>query len=105
MTLRIIITPNAEAELRAPYRYIYDRAPDAAREWVKGARRKIKSLAHYPERAPLAPESVAFENPIRELFYSSGNRGTYRILFIVLGQRVYVLNVRHGSMLPIEPDR
>lgn len=105
MTLRIIITPNAEAELRAAYRYIHDRAPEAAREWVKGARRKIKSLARDPERAPLAPESVSFENPIRELFYGSGNRGTYRILFTVLGQQVYVLHFRHGSMLPVEPDQ
>jgi plasmid stabilization system protein ParE len=105
VTLRIIITPNAEAELRAAYRYIHDRAPEAAREWVKGARRKIKSLARDPERAPLAPESVSFENPIRELFYGSGNRGTYRILFTVLGQQVYVLHFRHGSMLPVEPDQ
>lgn len=104
MTLRVVITPNAENELRAAYRYIHDRAPDAAGEWVKGARRKIKSLAHDPERAPLAPESVSFENPIRELFYGSGNRGTYRILFTVLGQQVYVLHFRHGSMLPVEPD-
>jgi plasmid stabilization system protein ParE len=105
VTLRVVVTPNAEDELRATYRYIRDRAPDAAREWVKGARRKIKSLARNPERAPLAPESVSFENPIRELFYGSGNRGTYRILFTVLGQQVYVLHVRHGSMLPVEPDR
>ena len=105
--MRVIITPNAEAELRAAYRYIYDRAPNAAREWVKGARRKIKSLSHDPERAPVAPESVSFENsdnPIRELFYGSGNRGTYRILFAVLGQQVYVLHFRHGSMLPAEPE-
>jgi plasmid stabilization system protein ParE len=104
VTFRVVITPNAEAELRAAYRYIYDRAPDAAREWVKGERRKIKSLARDPERAPLAPESVSFENPIRELFYGSGNRGTYRI-FTVLGQQVYVLHFRHGSMLPVEPDQ
>jgi plasmid stabilization system protein ParE len=104
VTLRVIITPNAEDELRAAYRYIRDRAPDAARGWVKGARTKIKSLAHDPERAPLAPESVSFENPIRELFYGSGNRGTYRILFTVLGQQVYVLHFRHGSMSRVDPD-
>jgi plasmid stabilization system protein ParE len=56
LILRVVITPNAEAEVRAAYRYIHDRAPEAARERVKGARRKIKSLAYDPERAPLAPE-------------------------------------------------
>ena len=94
-----------KTELPAAYRYIHSRAPDAAREWIKGARRKIKRLALDPERALLAPESVSFENPIRELFYGGGNRGTYRILFIVLDQQVYVLHFRHGSMLPVEPDQ
>lgn len=105
MTYRVIITPNAEGELRAAYRYIRERAPDAARAWVKGVRQKIRSLANNPERAPLAPETISFEDPIREVFYGSGNRGTYRILFAVLGPRVYVLHVRHGSMLPVDPDQ
>lgn len=100
MTHRVIITPNAEGELRDAYRYIRDRAPDAARSWLKGARQKIKSLAQNPERAPLAPESVSFDHPVRELFCGSGNRGTYRILFAVLDQQVHILHVRHGSMLP-----
>jgi len=80
-------------------------APDAARAWVKGIRQKIRSLANNLERAPLAPETISFEEPIREVFYGSGNRGTYRIWFAVLGQQVYSLHVRHGSMLPAEPDR
>jgi plasmid stabilization system protein ParE len=105
VTYRVIITPNAAEEIRAAYRYIRNRAPEAAGRWVKGTRRKIKSLARHPERAPLAPESISFEDPIRELVYGSGNRGTYRILFTVLGQQVYVLHFRHGSMLPVEPDQ
>jgi plasmid stabilization system protein ParE len=105
VTYRVIITPNAESELRAAYRYLRDQAPDAARAWVKGVRQKIRSLAHNPERAPLAPEGISFDDPIREVFYGRGNRGTYRILFAVLGPRVYILHVRHGSMLPVEPDQ
>ena len=101
MRYRVIVTPNAEAELRVAYRYIRDRAPDAAREWLKGARMKFRSLTHDAERAPLAPESVSFEEPVRELFYGTGNRGTYRILFVVLDRVVYIVHFRHGSMLPI----
>ena len=104
MTFRVVITPNAEDEIRAAYGFIRERAPDAARQWIKGARAKIKSLARDPGRAPPAPESVSFEHAIRELFYGSGNRGTYRIPFIVLGQQVYVLHFRHGSMSPAVPE-
>ena len=50
MIHRVVVTPNAESELRAAYRYIRERAPDASHAWIKGARQKIRSLAHHPER-------------------------------------------------------
>jgi plasmid stabilization system protein ParE len=103
MTYHVIITPEAETDLRTTYRYIRRHAPHAAREWIRGARRNLKTLARYPGRCPLAPESASFNEPIRELFFGSGNRGTYRFLFVVLGQSVYILHVRHGSMLPLAP--
>ena len=104
MIRRVVVTPNAEAEIRAAHRFIRDRAPEAAWIWLKGARQRIRTLARNAERASLAPESISFEEPIRELFYGSGNRGTYRILFTVIGSTVYVLHFRHGSMLPLTPD-
>ena len=105
MTYRVVITPDAQADLRSTYRYIRRDAPRAARDWIKHARQKAKSLAHHPERCPLAPEGYLFDEPIRELLFGTGNRGTYRILFVVLDKSVYVLNVRHGSMLPLDYDQ
>lgn len=101
---RVVITPDAKDDLRLAYRYLRDRAPQAAQAWIKGIRQKIKSLASYPERAPLAFESAAFHEPIRCLLHGSGNRGTYRILFQIIENSVFVLHVRHGSRLPMEPD-
>ena len=105
MTYRVIITPEAEADLRTNYRYIRSQAPRAARDWIRRARQCAKSLARRPERCPLASESASFSQPIRELFFGTGNRGTYRFLFVVLGQSVYILHARDGSMLPLSlPD-
>lgn len=104
MTYRVIITPQAETDLRTIYRYIRDEAPRAARDWIRRARQSAKNLARHPERCPLAPESASFQEPIRELFFGSGNRGTYRFLFVVLGNNIYVLHVRHGSRQPLEPE-
>jgi plasmid stabilization system protein ParE len=104
MTYRVIITPEAETDLKTSYRYIRTQAPRAALEWIRSARQYAKTLAHHPERCPLAPESASFGKPIRELFFGTGNRGTYRFLFVVLERSVYVLHVRHGSMLPLEPE-
>ena len=104
MRYRVIVTPQAESELRSTHNYIRKHAPDAARTWIRGVRREIRSLTRFPERAPLAQESSSFQEPIREILYGRGNRGTYRILFIVIEKSVFILHVRHGSMLPLKPD-
>jgi len=106
MTYRVIITPAAENDLRAAYRYICSYAPRAARNWVRRARQAARGLARHPERCSLAPESASFDLPIRELLFGSANRGTYRFLFVVFDEEksVYILHVRHGSMLPLSSD-
>jgi plasmid stabilization system protein ParE len=104
MTYRVVIMPRAERDLRTIYQYIRRNAPRAANDWLKRARQAARSLARHPERCPLAPESALFDEPIRQLLFGSGSRGTYRFLFTVVKETVYVLHVRHGSMLPLSPD-
>lgn len=101
MKYKVIVAPDAENDLRTAYRFIRMHSPKAAASWIKGARSTIRSLAHFPERGHLAPESSSFHEPIREVFYGGGNRGTYRILFVILGHTVFVLHVRHGSMMAL----
>lgn len=104
MPYRVIVTPEADDDLSTAYQYIRSHAPRAAREWLRRARQSFKSLAQHPQRCPLSPESASFNVPIRELLFGMGNRGTYRILFVVNEKTVYILHVRHGSMLPMEPE-
>lgn len=101
---RVVITPEAQQDLRDIRSYIRQRAPAAAAEWSKGIRQQIKMLANHPERCPHAPESSHFPEDIRELFYGRGNRGTYRILFVILSRTVFVLHVRHGSRLELTQE-
>lgn len=103
MTYRVIVTPAAENDLRTAYRYIRSQSPRAASDWIRRARQMVRRLARHPERCPLAPESASSDQPISELFFGSGNRGTYRFLFVVFAEQklIYLLHVRHGSMLPL----
>jgi plasmid stabilization system protein ParE len=105
MLYRVIVTPEAESDLRAAYRYIRRHAPRSAREWIRRARQSVKTLSRHPERCPLAQESASFDEPVRELLFGAGNRGTHRIIFVVINRSVYVLHVRHGSMLPLDPEQ
>ena len=97
--------PEAKADLRLSAAYIRGDSPAAARRWLVQIKTRIATLARLPNRCPLAPEAASFGEPIRELLFGSGNRGTYRILFIIDISAVEVLNVRHGSMLPLTPGR
>jgi plasmid stabilization system protein ParE len=96
-----MVTPEAKADLRDIYRYIRERAQRAAAQWSAAARASIKTLAHFPERCALAPESGHFDLPVRQLLLGAGNRGTYRVLFVIVDRSVRVIHVRHGSMLPL----
>jgi plasmid stabilization system protein ParE len=100
-----MVTPEAKADLRDIYRYIRDRAPRAATRWSVSTRASIKTLSRFPERCPLAPESTHFDVPISQMLLGTGNRGTYRVLFVIADKLVSVIHVRHGSMLPLDSEK
>lgn len=104
MAYRVVIIPRAENDLRASHKYIRKAAPEATRKWLKKMRQIIGNLKKFPERGRIAPESAALDEPIREVLYGRGNRGTYRILYSVTSDTVFVLHVRHGSRLVAEPS-
>ena len=104
MSYLVVLTPAAKHNLRTIHAYIFQQAPHAANDWLDRAERAVDSLDDHPERCPLAPESLSFGKPIRQLLFGAGNRGTYRLLFVVADQSVYVLHVRHGSRLPLTPS-
>ena len=103
MVYRVFITPDANQNLRAQSAYIRRDSRAAAERWLGRMRTAIKSLSQHPERCPMAPEALTFGQPLRELLCGTGNRGTYRVIFMVIDRAVYVLHVRHGSMLPLDP--
>src|SRR5262249_6265009 len=96
MSYRVIIQPNAEAELDAAYLYRYAREPQAAARWFAGFVDAINSLAEFPERCPLAPENGHFPEEIHQLLYGN-RRDAFRVLFTIQGDTVHVLHIRHGA--------
>ena len=102
MSYLVVLTPRAKHNLTTIPEYISKQAPRAADDWLARAEQAVESLGHHPERCGLAPEGRSLGRPIRQLLFGAGNRGVYRILFVVIDQSVYVLHVRHGSRLPLE---
>ena len=96
MTYRVVIESSARVDIDAAYDWLQQRSPEAAIRWFNRLDAAIRSLATNPERCAAAPERVEFERDIRQLVHSR-RKGRYRILFVVSGDVVHVLHVRHGA--------
>ena len=96
MTFRIRISRRAEADAEAMYRWIAEdvgRPLDALR-WLDGLQDALATLGERPLRCPRAPESRDFDREVRQLFFQR-----HRVLFVVEGEDVVVLHIRHGRRL------
>jgi plasmid stabilization system protein ParE len=60
----------------------------------------IASLATFPKRCPIAPESARFPFEVRQLLYGRKPH-VYRILFTIENNTVNVLHIRHGRRKPL----
>jgi plasmid stabilization system protein ParE len=94
---RVAISLRAERQATLAFEWIAARDPVRAEHWYRALSGVLQSLELFPERCPLAPESVVFGKNIRQLTF-----GNYRILFQIELDRVYVIHIRHGSMSPLD---
>lgn len=99
---QVNIQAGAHADIEAAVEWIAERSPVRAARWHGRLLQAIQSLGSLPERCGLAPESETYGEPIRQLLYGK-RRGIYRILFVVRGDTVSVLHVRHGAQQFLDP--
>jgi plasmid stabilization system protein ParE len=98
-TYRVEPTDKALVDAGDAYFWITEQSEEAALRWYEGLLKAFRSLEKNPLRCPRAPESVFFEEEIRQLIY-----GKYRIPFTVEGERVFVLRVRHSAQEYLKRD-
>jgi plasmid stabilization system protein ParE len=92
-------TDKALVDAGEAYFWISEQSEGAALRWYEGLLKAFRSLEKSPLRCRLAPESAFFDEEIRQLIY-----GTYRILFTVEGEKVFVLRVRHSAREYLKPE-
>jgi plasmid stabilization system protein ParE len=100
MRYRVLIQPPAGMDLDEAYRWIACESPGRATSWFNGVLRAIQSLSRFPRRCPVTPENDAFSEDIRQLIC-----GSYRVLFVVDGDQVRVLHLRHGARRHLTTDQ
>jgi plasmid stabilization system protein ParE len=102
MTFRVETTTIAEQEADTILAWLMSQhAGDAGIRWFLALQDAIASLAEFPMRCPLAPESSAFPFEVRQLLYGHPPH-VYRILFTIEHETAYVLHIRHGRRQPLK---
>jgi plasmid stabilization system protein ParE len=69
MAFRVLVDPAALVEAEQALLWHRHRAPREAGRWFHGLWAAIDSLQEMPTRCPLAPESLALRQSIRQLLF------------------------------------
>jgi plasmid stabilization system protein ParE len=94
MTYTVITLPQAEQEFEQRHAYIAKRSESGAASWANAFYTALKELESHPLATTLAPESADHPEEIRQLLFRTRRGRTYRALFIVRDQSVFVLHIR-----------
>lgn len=98
MVYRIIITPQAQRDLDGHFEYIFQRNPQGAQNVYNAIIGRIRKLSDFPlvSRQGEIPGT-------REAFTS---KYTYRVVFEIIEQEIYILHIKHTSQQwpPIDAD-
>jgi plasmid stabilization system protein ParE len=96
MAFRVEPTAQAQRDLDSILEWLLEQGADeAGLRWFFKLEDAIASLADFPERNPLAPESREFPFEVRQLVYGRKPH-QYRVLYTIDDDTVAVLHIRHG---------
>ena len=86
------MSPQASRDLDEIAAYIAAKSPSNARRFLAKLTEDIEGLCVLPRRNRVARESVFAGMRVRQLA-----RGSYRVLYVVVGRVVRVVGVRHAA--------
>ena len=88
--MRVVWSPRAIRRVVEAADFIALDKPDAARRWAEATFAAVERLAEFPHSGRVVPELRRRE--IREVIH-----GSYRIIYRVGEEDVFILTVRHGA--------
>ena len=91
---RVEVTESAERDAFRIFEYIGEDSPSRAARWYGEIERQMSTLARSPRRCPVIPESAEIGVEYRYLIF-----GSYRTVFRIEGDTVWVVRIIHGAQL------
>ena len=104
MKYEIVLTDEADRNVRSIVAWYAERSPAAADRWYDEFAKSIFSLTENPERYTFARENRRFPIELRQLNFGSGRRTTHRIIYAIRPAAVVIYAVRHVAQQDWRPD-
>jgi plasmid stabilization system protein ParE len=104
MTFKVRVTQEAYDDIKRNANWwAAHHSVEQAERWSDAILEKIQTLADFPESHVLAYESADYEYDLREALFGLESRPSYRILFTIVNDIVWVLGVRAAEQNDLRP--
>lgn len=101
MSFTVRILPRAEEDATALFIWISERSTDGAHAWLKAFELVVSQLEENPYAFGLAPESGLRDFELRQFLFRTRRGRTYRGVFTIQLNSIYVLRVRGPGQAPL----
>jgi len=98
------ILPRAETDFVRIFYYIAERSPDGAERWREAFTARTKRIQQNPNSCGLAQEDSHFDFELRQLLFKTRYGHTYRAVYRVEDNDVYILRICGAGQAPLSPD-
>ena len=94
MSFEVVFTDEANAQALQIQDWIAERSVEGAISWQKALQFAVGKLRERGSGFSLAAESPQFSEPLYQIFFKTRRGLTYRGLFVVRDQTVFIVSVR-----------
>jgi len=100
--VRITSLAKRDIERNAEW-WAREHSTEQAARWFHTVHEQLQKLDLFPESHPLSEENGDFEIELRDKLIGPGSRKSYRAVFTIDGDTVYVLRIRRGVEQRLHP--
>ena len=104
MGYAVHVLPRAHDDVLHIAAWISERSLQGAEAWVAAFENLLVRLRERPRACGSAPEAIAVGRDLRQAMFRTRQGNTYRAVFLIEGDAVYLLRVRGSGQPPLAVD-
>lgn len=104
MSYQVELTSRAQRDLDGILGFLVSHSKRGATNWLRRWDEVVEQLTATPETCNFAPENEDHDEEIRHVLFKTRRGKTYRALFIIRNDTVFILYLRGPGQNLMKPD-